>query len=238
VRRRYHRYSYHSGRRKVLIIFILLLTVFIIASIQLRPIIKSITQNEAKQLSVRAVNTTVAEQLSKAGIKYDDMVNIERDNSGKVLAITTNIVKMNELKSTIINAVQQKLSDQHNEVGVPLGTLLGGDLLHGRGPNVPLKLTLSGNVNGDFKSNFESAGINQTRHQIYLQIHMSVYSFIPGYNTTTDVTTDVAIAETIIVGEVPQTFASVGSDSSAGTIAGGIAGSAANSNSASRSSQK
>lgn len=177
-------------------------------------------------MSVNAVNNTVTEELTKTGIKYDDMVNIERDNSGKVLAITTNIVKMNELKSAILTAVQQKLSDRHNEVGIPLGTLLGSDFLHGRGPNVPMQLTLSGNVNGDFQSKFESAGINQTRHQIYLQIHMSVYSFIPGYNTTTEVTTGVAIAETIIVGEVPQTFANIGSGSAADTAAGAIAGTA------------
>ncbi len=230
MRRRYRRRYYHSGLRKFLFFFIVFLLVFILVCVQLRPIIENITQNEAKQMSVSAVNTTVAEQLSKTGVKYDDMVNIERDDGGKVLAITTNIVKMNELKAAILNAVQQKMADQHNEVGVPLGTLIGGDLLHGRGPNVPLKLTLSGNVNGEFKSNFEAAGINQTRHQIYLQVHMSVYSFIPGYNTTTEVTTNVVIAETIIVGQVPQTFANIGSDAAAGTVGGAIAGLASGSN--------
>lgn len=225
-RRHYRRLSYHSRRKKVLVFFVLFIIVFVFISIQLRPIITNVTQNEAKQMSVNAINSTVTSELTKSNIKYDDMVNIERDNSGKVLAITTNIVKMNELKSAILTAVQQKLSDQHNEVGVPLGTLLGSDFLHGRGPNVPLQLTLSGNVNGDFQSKFESAGINQTRHQIYLQIHMSVYSFIPGYNTTTEVTTGVAIAETIIVGEVPQTFANIGSGSAADATAGAIAGTA------------
>lgn len=220
MRRRYRHRSYYGKRKRILIFFILLLIVFGVLSIQLRPIIKSVTQNEAKQLSVSAINDTVMDQMNKAAIHYDDMVNIERDNSGKVLSITTNIVKMNQLKSQIITAVQKKLSDQHNEVGVPLGTLLGNDWLHGRGPMVPLKLTLSGNITGDFKSNFESAGINQTRHQIYLQVHTSVYSFIPGYNTTTEVTTNVAVAETIVVGEVPQTFANIGSGITSGAIAG------------------
>ncbi|HEX3038532.1 MAG TPA: sporulation protein YunB [Oscillospiraceae bacterium] len=228
MRRRHYRrrFSYHSGRKRVLVFIVLFIIAFVFVSIQLRPVITNVTQNEAKQMSVNAINSTVTEELTKSNIKYDDMVNIERDNNGKVLAITTNIVKMNELKSSILTAVQQKLSDQHNEVGIPLGTLLGSDFLHGRGPNVPLQLTLSGNVNGDFQSKFESAGINQTRHQIYLQVHMSVYSFIPGYNTTTEVTTGVAIAETIIVGEVPQTFANIGSGSAADAAAGAIAGTA------------
>lgn len=74
---------------------------------------------------------------------------------------------------------------------------------------MPLRLTLSGNVNADFKSSFESAGINQTKHQIYLNIHTSVYSFLPGFNTTTDVETNVPVAETIIVGAVPQVVANL-----------------------------
>lgn len=219
MRRRYHHYrhryrynSYHSGRKKVIIGLLIFIILFVILGVQLRPIIKGITENEAKKMATNCVNSTVAELLSKSGISYNDMVSIERDNNGKILAITSNVVKMNELKSQILMAVQRELGNQENEVGVALGTLLGNDLLHGRGPRIPLKITLSGNVTGDFKSNFEAAGINQTRHQIYLEIHMSVYSFIPGFNTMTDVKTDVPIAETVIVGDVPQMYAGLGSN--------------------------
>lgn len=120
------------------------------------------------------------------------------------------MIKMNELKAVIIQDVQSKLGgDSHKDVGVPIGTLLGSDFLHGRGPDIPLRLTLSGNINADFKSSFESAGINQTKHQIYLNIHTSVYSFIPGFATTTEVDTNFPVAETIIVGEVPQVVANL-----------------------------
>ena len=65
-------------------------------------------------------------------------------------------------------------------------------------------MTLSGNVSADFNSSFESAGINQTKHQIYLDVKTSVYSFLPGFRTTTDVETNILVAETVIVGAVPQ----------------------------------
>jgi sporulation protein YunB len=158
---------------------------------------------------VDTINKAVTNELKKDNVSYNDLVTVERNESGEVLAITTNMVKMNELKASVISSVQEQLSDNHKDIGVPLGTLLGNDLLHGRGPNVPLRLTLSGNVNADFKSSFESAGINQTKHQIYLNIHTSVYSFIPGFNTTTDVETNIPVAETIIVGEVPQVVANL-----------------------------
>lgn len=208
--RRWRRYGRgYRIRWKAIIVIALFFALIIMLDGQLRPIIKSITTNEARIKSVDTINKAVTNELKEHGVSYNDLVTVERNESGEVLAITTNMVKMNELKASVINSVQEQLSDNCKDIGVPLGTLLGNDFLHGRGPNIPLRLTLSGNVNADFKSSFESAGINQTKHQIYLNIHTSVYSFIPGFNTTTDVETNIPVAETIIVGEVPQVVANL-----------------------------
>ena len=93
----------------------------------------------------------------------------------------------------------------------PIGTLTGSELLHGRGPEVPLRVTLAGNAAADFESQFESAGINQTKHRITLKIHLQLYTFIPGINRTVDVDTDIPVAETVIVGEVPDIIANLSS---------------------------
>ncbi|HEX2986400.1 MAG TPA: sporulation protein YunB [Caproiciproducens sp.] len=209
--RRWRRsYSRNSGIRKAVLILLLILIFVIVLDVQLRPMIESITTNQARIRSVETINNVVANELKNNGVSYNDLVTVERNNSGEVLAITTNMVKMNELKAVILQNVQQQLGDDsHKDIGVPLGTLTGNDFLHGYGPNVPLRVTLSGNVNAEFKSLFESAGINQTKHQIYLNIHTSVYSFIPGFNTTTEVDTNVPVAETIIVGQVPQVVANL-----------------------------
>lgn len=209
--RRYRKYHSRKSVRWKFIIFIALFFVIILfMQGQLRPIIESITTNQARIMSVDTINSVVADELKKDGVSYSDLVTVQRNDSGEVLAITTNMIKMNELKAVIIQDVQSKLGgDSHKDVGVPIGTLLGSDFLHGRGPDIPLRLTLSGNINADFKSSFESAGINQTKHQIYLNIHTSVYSFIPGFATTTEVDTNFPVAETIIVGEVPQVVANL-----------------------------
>ncbi len=205
--------GYHSGRSvrwRAFLFIVVFFVLILMVDKQIRPIIESITTNQARIQSVNTINNAVAEELKNNEISYSDLVTVERNDSGEVLAITTNMVKMNELKAIIIKDVQSDLgSDSHMDVGVSLGTLTGNELLHGYGPEVPLRLTLSGNVNADFQSSFESAGINQTKHQIYLKIHTSVYSFLPGFNTTTDIDTNIPVAETIIVGKVPEVVANI-----------------------------
>lgn len=197
-------------RWKALLVLLMFAAFLLILNEHVRPIMESLTTNQARVMSVNMINSVVAEELEKNKVSYSDLVAVERSDSGEVLAITTNMVKMNELKAVVIKDVQQKMGENsHVDVGIPIGTFMGNDFLHGRGPEVSLRLTLNGNVNAEFKSSFESAGINQTKHQIYLNIHTSVYSLIPGFATTTEVDTNLPVAETVIVGKVPQVVANL-----------------------------
>lgn len=191
---------------KILFFLMGALALGIYLDIQLVPAVESLTVNSARQTAVSAMNDSVLEELNTDNITYDDLISLQRDSQGKVQTITTNMAKTNEIKAKITNAIQKNLHAGNINTSVPLGTLMGSRLLHGRGPNVPLVVTLKGNVESDFKTKFESAGINQTRHQIYLELHTEIYSFIPGLHTATDVTTSVLIAETVIVGDVPQLY--------------------------------
>ena len=213
--KRWHRYRpsnapYRGENRKnykgLLFFLIGIFAAGIFMEVKLVPLVESLTANTARQTAVSAMNQSVINELNKENITYDDLIALERDSNGKVLTITTNMAKTNEVKAQITSLVQQNLQQGKIKSGIPLGTLLGSHLLHGRGPDVPLIITLKGNVTSDFKTSFESAGINQTRHQIYLELHTEIYSFIPGLHTATDVTTSVLIAETVIVGDVPQLF--------------------------------
>ncbi|WP_283607600.1 sporulation protein YunB [Faecalispora anaeroviscerum] len=200
------RKSNGSASHKILVFFLGVLAAGVFLDVQLVPAVESLTVNAARQSAVTAINESVLEELNADKITYDDLISLQRDSDGKVQTITTNMVKTNQIKAKITDTVQKNLHMGNINTSVPLGTLLGSRLLHGRGPNVPLVVTLKGNVESDFKTSFESAGINQTRHQIYLELHTEIYSFIPGLHTATDVTTSVLVAETVIVGEVPQMY--------------------------------
>lgn len=173
----------------------------------MRPLIKSVAKNRAQITSVNAINVAVLEEINKLDINYSDIISIQRNETGKIIAINTDIKKVNNLKASITLAVQDKISGfKKKDLSIPLGTLTGTEIFNGRGPNVPLKLALSGSVLTDFKSNFESSGINQTKHQLYLDISTNVFAMIPGYPVTTAIDTSILIAETIIVGDVPAFF--------------------------------
>jgi sporulation protein YunB len=198
-------------RKKWFLLLLILFSLFLFMDLQLRPLINTITASQAKYVSVNAINEAVEEALSEAGVEYQDLITVQRDTSGNVLAISTDSVKMNLLKSKLNLAIEQKLSKtKEREVSVPLGTLIGGNWFRGRGPGIPLHISFTSNAFIDFKSTFESAGINQTKHQISLEVHTGVAVLIPGFQTTTEVETNVAVAETIIVGQVPEFYASLG----------------------------
>lgn len=192
-------------RGKIFLLMILLIVATIFVDHQLRPVIESVTANEAKIRSTSLINSAVMNELAKDSVTYGDLISIQRGSGENVLSITTNVIKMNALKVKLLDSVQKGFEASDDDtVGIPLGTLAGTDIFHAMGPRVPVKVSLSGNVTADFTSSFESAGVNQTRHQIYLTIHTSVYSFLPGFAATTDVNTNILVAETIIVGQVPQ----------------------------------
>lgn len=213
-----NKFILRKRKRKIFILLGIVLAIFVIIDLRLRPIIKSIAANKASTISTHAINDAVLQELDDSGIKYSSLVNIERTDTGKVIALTTNSSLINRLKSKISIAIQNRLSESGiNRVNIPLGTLLGTEMFCGLGPCVPLKISISGSVVTEFESKFCEAGINQTKHQIYLNIHTRIGALIPGYPVATDVDTNMNIAETVIVGEVPNVYVS-GSGSELGRV--------------------
>lgn len=194
---------------RILLVLVLLVVSILLFNRQIRPVMESETVNAAKVRAVGVINSVVLNEIGHDSVSYDSLVHIDRDADGRVLSVTSDVMKMNAFKAKTILDIQKQLDgEEDSSVKIPIGTLIGGNLFHGLGPALSLKVTLAGNVQADFKSTFESAGVNQTRHRIYLSVGTSVYSFLPGINSTTDISTDVLVAETVIVGEVPQVLVS------------------------------
>lgn len=200
-------------KRKFKIISIIILTILLLLIIdyRLRPIVKSVTAKQGQVIFSNAANEAVIEEISKKDYYYSDLIKVEHGENGKVLAITTDTCKVNTLKSAVAIAVQRKLSEKkYNRIKIPIGTLTETELLNGKGPNVTLNIYLSGSVATELNSTFESAGINQTKHQLMLVFRANFYAVLPGYPNHTTSDTNVIVAETIIVGDVPNFFANVG----------------------------
>ena len=87
-----------------------------------------------------------------------------------------------------------------------IGNLILPELFSGRGPGIPLMVLSISTSDASFRNAFTSAGINQTRHRIILDVDVHVSILLPGLTTYTKVSNEISVAETVIVGGVPDTY--------------------------------
>ena len=121
--------------------------------------------------------------------------------------VKTNIISINEITSGIANNIVDSLEKNKSEViYIRSGSFTGSKILAGSGPNIPIRISSAGNVITDLRSEFISTGINQTLHRIYLQVDCSVSILTPFKNISKDVSNQVLLAESVIVGNVPNGY--------------------------------
>lgn len=175
----------------------------------LSQVILDMAYANAYSLAVKVINSAV-DGIMRSGIAYDDLISVRTNSEGKVTMLQANTVRMNELATKTALEAQEKLQDAKNQVvHVPLGAALGVSFLAGLGPGIPVKILPVGAVSTQFTTEFESAGINQTRHKIILVLKTSVRMVIPARVRQVEIISSVSIAESIIVGDVPETFVDV-----------------------------
>ena len=198
-----------------------LVTIVVFLDSGIRPTIKSVATYQAEQMCTKVINDSVTAVLADSAITYDQLVHILRNETDDIIAVQADIVHMNALKASLSSRVSETIGAiGERNVTLPAGTLTGSDFLMGRGPAITFKIKFSNAMTSSITSAFTPAGINQTRHQIMLCITAKVYAIIPGYRTSTEVTTNFLLAETIIVGRVPDAFTNV--DETAGSTLSGI----------------
>ena len=73
------------------------------------------------------------------------------------------------------------------------------------GPKITVKMQQVGNITTSYESEFESAGINQTRHKIYLNLTTTMRVVVPFNSKEVEVTCQIPVSDTIIVGKIPET---------------------------------
>lgn len=182
---------------------------FILFTRNLSPILISMAEARARQLAVEAMNRAIAEVMDSS-VTYTDLMRVSHDSSGRVSMLEANATLMNEIASAAALTAQSKLDTLADEgVGLPLFAALGIDLFSGAGPIIRVSITPVGAVSTRFVTSFESAGINQTRHEISLEANVVMRIVIPAGADSVSVSTYVPIAESIIVGSVPESYVSV-----------------------------
>lgn len=173
----------------------------------LRPAVTTLASVQAEQEITAIVNDVVTAAMADQGTAYADLVSVERDSGGKVSLLAVNSVKLNALRTLILQQVLTQVEGlDAQELGVPLGSLTGFATASDWGPVLPVGVLTAAVPRAEFSNRFTAQGINQTLHQILLDVTVEVTLLIPGGRTETSVTAQVCVAETLLVGEVPETY--------------------------------
>ena len=205
------RYIRLSVRQRLLIWLslsvVVLTAIAYIAITQMGPILTSMATARVSNTVNRIVVAAVNEAIQGGEIDYSVLVSFEKDANGQVTALKSNMAAFNRLQSRIADDILLRLSEvSTTDLSIPLGTLTGSSLLAGRGPALKIKMQSVGSTTASFRNTFSSAGINQTRHQILLDVNVNMSILLPGFRTSTKVTNEITVAETVIVGSVPETY--------------------------------
>lgn len=164
---------------------------------------------EAYSMAVETLNRAV-KLVTENGVEYAELMDATLDAQGHVTMLRADTMRMNELAAETALKAEQELNSIDNQfVDIPLGAALGVKSLSGFGPRMSMQILPVGAVHASFDTEFESAGINQTRHRIFLTLRATVSLIIPTGSQLVEVESTMPIAESIIVGGVPDSFVDV-----------------------------
>ena len=199
----------HRRRRRG--IWIVLLAAVLVLAVLLRTKVDPLTEQLARMtvsdVASDMVVQVVNREITQGGVQYGDPVTLERDSSGAITALTTNMQGMNQLKTRLVDALSQAMTalDNH-QISIPLGNLTGMQMLSGQGPRIPVRVVSVSSADASFQGDFSEAGINQTRHRIMLEVALDVLILLPSGTATERVCPAVCVAETVLLGPVPESY--------------------------------
>jgi len=203
-----------SIKTKILLFFVILILAFTAAysvfESRLSKLVSEIAESTVNSKAAIIISTAIYDEIERDDISYDKLVSFEKDDSGRITALKTNIIEINRLKSKLSVEILSELDKMNTaQLEIPLGSVIGGELFSGRGPGIKINVLPIGSVETDIENQIISAGINQSRHQIMMRVNANVEVITAMSSVTTSVTSYVCIAETVIVGDVPNSYTNV-----------------------------
>ena len=187
------------------IFFGLIILVYYSFIYQVSPTIKTLSDTRAKAIALKATNEAVMDRIEK--IEYENLIKVTTNSNGMVTSLNADVIEMNKLSADISTDIQKRLlTMEDTDIQIPFGRFLGLSVFSGYGPRITVRAIPTGNVSVDFKTEFKSEGINQTRHRIYLDIKTSVRMVAPFISAVVPFETNMTVAETVIVGDIPDSY--------------------------------
>ena len=183
------------------------MALFLVASVHLRDLLGNLAVTRVSNTVGRIVTRAVEDTVQSGEFAYDKLISFQKDSQGRITALTSNMAEFNRLQAAITQDILTRLGETADtNLSIPLGPLTGTPLLAGRGPRFTVRMETVGSCSAHFENQFDQAGINQTTHRILLNVDVSVSILLPGFKTYASFSHAFDLAETVIVGAVPDTY--------------------------------
>ena len=174
------------------------------------PVVINNTDAQLRSFATKSINYAVADTMSQ-NVSYGDIITVIKDSNNDVSYIESNSVKINLLSKTMSKVVMTNFLELSNRpIMIALGSFSGIAIFSGIGPKVAFEVNPYGEVLCSFRSNFESAGINQTYHKLYLIISIKINVVFPFERLEVDSSSEVLLCETMIIGKIPDVYLNSG----------------------------
>lgn len=205
------RFRFRRLLRNLLIIILILSILFVVLRIRYREVIFQLAKTQVKNTTSDLINDAIDKQIENGNIQYDRIVFFEKDLDGKITALKTNMSEINRLKTDTLNIINDEiLALDTSEIGIHIGSILLPEFFSGRGFLIPVQILSIRNSEASLHSTFTEAGINQTLHQLNMYVSIDVTVLVLGKTESFTITSQVIVAETVIVGQVPETLLQTG----------------------------
>ena len=202
---------FHRILRLLLLLTAIAFALLMLFRVRYHDAILELSETQVRNATSDLINDAIYQQIRTGNIRYDRIVYFEKDLEGRITALKTNMAEVNRLKTEILNLINDEiLALDTTDIAIPIGSLVLPEFLSGRGPGIPIQVLSIRNSDGAFRSYFTEAGINQTLQQLTMDVSVDVSVLVLGKAESFTVSSQVVVAETIIVGQVPNTLLQTG----------------------------
>lgn len=113
---------------KLIVIVIIVFTIWEGITALATPTLIALCKVKSQSLATSISGKVVQEVMN--GLGYLDLVTLDRDEKGNILALRANVIEMNKLSSKINNMIQEEYSHLDDMyVKIPIGNFTGNELL-------------------------------------------------------------------------------------------------------------
>ena len=192
-------------KNKLFLILTIITGLFIFVDSRIRPQIITLAKYKVQSVVTQAANQAIIEQMEQSPLSYGELINVQRNENGEITLLSYNALEVNRLKSQITATVISKVQMiDKADLYIPIGNISNLDMLNNKGPLLHFVITPAAFVETDIESEFETTGINQVNHRIFIVLKISASALIPNYSAEVQFRTRVCVAQTVIVGKVPE----------------------------------